>query len=62
MKWMKLFKALPAWRQVVYVVAVVGAFALLVWDIIDKQAQYTTIAFFVLIAIGTAALRLPNRT
>jgi hypothetical protein len=33
-----------------------------VWDIIDKQAQYTTIAFFVLIAIGTAALRLPNRT
>jgi hypothetical protein len=62
MKWMEIFRALPPWRKVLYVVGVVGALAVLVWDIADKEAQYTTVAFLVLIALAAVALRAPNRT
>ena len=43
------------WRQVVYVLAIVGAVVFLVWDIVDKEAQYTTVAF-ACIAIGAVAV------
>jgi hypothetical protein len=59
MKWVELFKALPVWRQVIYVVVVVAAFALLIWDIVDKGAQYTTLGVVVLALIGAAVLRAP---
>ena len=62
MGWIEKLRSLPVWRQVVYVVAVIGAAVLLVWDIVDKEAQYTTVAFFALIAIGAVALRAPNRS
>ena len=52
MGWIGKLRSLPAWRQVVYVLAVIGAAVLLVWDIVDQEAQYTTVAFFALIAIG----------
>jgi hypothetical protein len=60
-KFVTMFRLLPAWRKLVYVVATLGAFALLIWDIVDDAAQYTTVAFFVLIVIATLALRAPNR-
>jgi hypothetical protein len=60
-KFVTMFRLLPAWRKLVYVVATLGAFALLIWDIVDDAAQYTTVAFFVLIVIVTLALRAPNR-
>jgi hypothetical protein len=60
-KFVTMFRLLPAWRKLVYVVATLGAFALLIWDIADDAAQYTTVAFFVLIVIATLALRAPNR-
>lgn len=59
MKWTVLFRALPLWRQVIYVLALLGALALLIWDIADKGAQYTTVGALVLIAIAAVALRAP---
>jgi hypothetical protein len=61
MKWWKQLQALPAWRQVAYWIATVAAFALLVWDIVDEEAHYTTVLFFVAIIIGVVALRAPDR-
>jgi hypothetical protein len=61
MKWVTIFRSLPGWRQAIYVVAVVGAFALLIWDIVDKEAQYTTLGVMILVVIGTVALRAPVR-
>jgi hypothetical protein len=62
MRWVTLFRSIPPWRQVVYVIAVVGAFALLIWDIADQSAQYTTVGVLVLVGIATLALRLPTST
>ncbi len=55
-----MFRSLPPWRQVVYVIAVIGALALLIWDIVDKDAQYTTLGAVVLIVIAAVALRAPT--
>ena len=55
-----MLRSLPLWRQAVYVIALIGALALLVWDVVDQDAQYTTVGFFVLIAIAVLALRAPN--
>ena len=46
------YRSLPLWRLVVYVVCIVGAFALLIWDVVDKSAQYTTVATVVLLAVA----------
>lgn len=44
----------------------IGAIALLIWDIVDKEAQYTTLGVIVLIAIAVAVrpggLRGPRRS
>lgn len=61
MGWIERLRSLPLWRQAVYVVFLVAAAVLLVWDIVDKEAQYTTVAFFACIAIAAVALRAPNR-
>ena len=49
MKWVAMLKALPPWRQAVYWIAVVGLFAMLIWDIVDKSAQFTMNAYGVTI-------------
>ena len=61
MSWLKHLRTLPAWRQVVYWIASIGALALVAWDIADEAAQYTSIAAVVLIVVATAALRVPDR-
>jgi len=48
------YRNLPRWRLVVYVVCIVGVFALLIWDVVDKSAQYTTVAAVVLLAVAVA--------
>jgi hypothetical protein len=58
--WVTRFRSIPPWRQVLYVVAVLGALALLIWDIADKGAQYTTVGVLVLVVIGAVALRAPT--
>jgi hypothetical protein len=60
MKWLAMLKALPTWRQGVYWIAVIGMFAVLIWDIADKGAQYTTPLFLVLLVIAVWALRWRN--
>jgi hypothetical protein len=62
MKWVAMLKALPPWRQAVYWVAIIGLFAMLIWDILDKDAQYTTALFLVFLVIAVWALRWPART
>jgi hypothetical protein len=61
MRWIERLRSLPVWRQVVYVLALIGAAVLLVWDIADQEAQYTTVAFLALIAVAAVALRAPDR-
>ena len=61
MGWLSTLRTLPVWRQAVYWLAVIGAFALLIWDIADAGAQYTTVGVLVLVGIATVALRAPNR-
>ena len=46
------YRNLATWRQVVYAVCILVAFALLVWDIVDQAAQYTSVGIVVLIAIA----------
>ena len=58
---MAMLKALPPWRQAVYWIAVVGLFAMLIWDVVDKEAQYTTALFLVFLVIAVWALRFPKR-
>jgi hypothetical protein len=60
-RWLMLLRTLPPWRQAVYWVASITALALVIWDIVDKGAQYTSIVAVALIIIATAALRAPNR-
>ena len=61
MKWLAMLEALPPWRQAVYWIAVIGMFAVLIWDIVDKDAQYTTVIFLVLLVIAVWALRFRKR-
>jgi len=61
MGWLRDLRHLPPWRQVVYWVASLGALALVIWDIADKSAQYTSLVVIVLIVIATVALRAPSR-
>jgi hypothetical protein len=60
-RWLRLLRTLPPWRQAVYWVASIAALALVVWDIADKGAQYTSIVAVALIIIATVALQAPNR-
>jgi hypothetical protein len=60
-RWLKLLRTLPPWRQAVYWLASITALALVIWDIVDEGAQYTSIVVLALVAIGTVALRAPNR-
>ena len=61
MKWLAMLKAQPPWRQAVYWIAVIGMFAVLIWDIVDQDAQYTTVIFLVLLVISVWALRFQKR-
>jgi hypothetical protein len=60
MGWLRLLRTLPPWRQAVYWLASIAALALVIWDIVDKGARYTSIAVVVLVVIATAALRAPS--
>ena len=60
MKWLAMLKALPPWRQAVYWIAVIGMLAVLIWDIVDKEVQYTTALFLVFLVIAVWALRWRN--
>jgi hypothetical protein len=46
------YRNLAPWRQAVYAVCILGAFGLLVWDIVDKSAQYTSVGIVVLLAVA----------
>jgi hypothetical protein len=59
--WLRLLRTLPPWRQAVYWVASIAALALVVWDIADANAHYTSIAVLTLVVIATLALQAPNR-
>ena len=60
MGWLRLLRTLPPWRQAVYWFASIAALALVVWDIANKGAQYTSIVALALAVIATVALRAPN--
>jgi hypothetical protein len=60
-RWLTDLRTMPPWRQAVYWLASISALALVVWDIADKGAQYTSIVVLVLVVIATVALRAPNR-
>jgi hypothetical protein len=49
----------------VYAVCVLGVIALVVWDLVDESAQYTTVGVIALLAIAIAVrpggLRGPRR-
>jgi hypothetical protein len=61
MGWLRRLRTLPPWRQAVYWVASIAGLALVVWDIVDQDAQYTSIVVIALIVIATVALRAPSR-
>jgi hypothetical protein len=60
-RWLRDLRNLPPWRRAVYWLASIGALGLVIWDIVDKSAQYTSIVVVVLVLIATVALRAPNR-
>ena len=60
MGWLRTLRTLPPWRQAVYWFASIAALALVVWDIVDEGAQYTSIVALALVVIATIALRAPN--
>jgi hypothetical protein len=61
MRWLRDLRTLPPWRRAVYWLASIAALALVVWDIADKGAQYTSIVVIALVLIATVALRAPTR-
>ena len=61
MRWLRLLRTLPPWRQAAYWVASIAALALVLWDIVDQAAQYTSIVVAALVVIATVALQAPNR-
>jgi hypothetical protein len=60
-RWLRLLRTLPPRRQAVYWLASIAALALVIWDIVDKGAQYTSIVVLALVVIATVALQAPNR-
>jgi hypothetical protein len=60
-RWLRVLRTLPPWRQAVYWVASIAALGLVIWDIVDQAAQYTSIVVIALIVIATVALQAPNR-
>jgi hypothetical protein len=60
-RWLRDLRTLPSWRQAVYWLASIAALALVIWDFVDKGAQYTSILVLVLVVIATVALRAPSR-
>ena len=60
MRWLRDLRTLPPWRQAVYWLASIAALALVIWDIVDKGAQYGSIVVVALVVIATVALRAPN--
>jgi hypothetical protein len=60
-RWLRHLRTLPPWRQAVYWLASIAALGLVIWDIVDKSAQYTDIGVLVLVLIATVALRVPTR-
>ena len=60
------YRQIAPWRRVVYAVCVLGVIALVVWDLVDESAQYTTVGVIVLLVIAIAVrpggLRGPRRT
>lgn len=61
MRWLTLLRTLPPWRRAVYWLTSIAALAFVIWDIVDKSAQYTSIVVVALVVIGTVALRAPHR-
>lgn len=61
MGWLRLLRTLPPWRQAVYWLASIAALALVIWDIVDKAAQYTSVVVLALVVIATVALQASNR-
>jgi hypothetical protein len=59
-RWLRDLRTLPPWRQAVYWLASIAALALVIWDIVDKGAQYTSIVVIALVVIATVALRAPS--
>ena len=60
MRWLRRLRTLPSWRQAVYWLASIAALALVIWDFLDEDAQYTSIAVVVLVVIATVALQAPT--
>ena len=60
MGWLRDLRTLPPWRQAVYWLASIAALALVIWDIADQGAQYTSIVVVALAVIATVALRAPS--
>jgi hypothetical protein len=60
-RWLRLLRTLAPWRQAVYWLSSIAALALVIWDIVDKGAQYTSLVAVALIIIATVALQAPNR-
>jgi hypothetical protein len=61
MRWLRVLRTLPPRRQAVYWITSLAALALVIWDIVDQAAQYTSIVVVVLIVIATVTLQAPNR-
>jgi amino acid permease len=59
-RWLRDLRTLPPWRRAVYWLASIAALALVVWDIADQGAQYTSIVVIALVVIATVALRAPG--
>ena len=59
------YRQIAPWRQVVYVICTLGVFGLVIWDLLDESAQYSTLLVIVLLAIAIAVrpggLRGPRR-
>ena len=60
MRWLRRLRTLPPWRQAIYWIASIAALALVIWDIVDKGAQYTSVVVLALVVIATVALQAPN--
>ena len=60
MSWLTHLRTLPPWRQAVYWLASLAALGLVVWDILDQDAQYTSIVVMALVVIATVALWAPG--
>ena len=60
MRRLRDLRILPPWRPALYWLASIAALALVIWDIADQGAQYTSIVVLALVVIATVALRAPS--